>query len=197
MNADVPPYGQQRPYSDQPQYGQPPYGQPPYGQSPYGQSPYGQSPYAQQPPPPPLPGASSRWGPTSLGIDPAIAAGLGYLFGGHFAGVLPIVWLIAEKRNRFIRFHAAQALVLIAAYLVGLIVAGAVVVAGIVVVIGDRPAGAVVTALGIALVVALTIAVIVLDIWGIIAGFSGKYVKFPLIGAIAERLVGGPAVPRY
>jgi hypothetical protein len=45
-----------------------------------------------------------------MGIDPAIAAGLAYLLGGHFAGVVPIVWLIAEKRNRFIRFHTAQAL---------------------------------------------------------------------------------------
>ncbi len=61
----------------------------------------GESPDALQVPPaaasaPPSHGSSSRWGPSSMGIDPAIAAGLAYLFGGHVAGILPIVWLIAE-----------------------------------------------------------------------------------------------------
>jgi uncharacterized membrane protein len=163
--------------------------------------PFGQSPYAQQPPPPPLPGSSSRWGPTTLGIDPAIAAGLGYLFGGHFAGILPIIWLVAEKRNRFIRFHAAQALLLIAATLVGFLAAGIVLAAGLIVgaVVGSdaRVIGGVLAAIGVALMVLLSISVLVLDIWGIIAGFSGKYVKFPLIGGIAERLVGGPPAPLF
>ncbi len=172
----------------------PPSGGPPfYGEQP----PYGQSPYAQQPPPPPLPGASSRWGPTTMGIDPAVAAGLAYLFGGHFAGVLPIIWLVVEKRNRFIRFNAAQALLLIGAAFVGFVVAAVVIVAGALVGLSYQPAGAALVGVGIALIVALTLALIALDIWGIIAGFSGKYVKFPLVGALAARLVGGPPVPLY
>lgn len=158
----------------------------------YGEPSYGQSPYAQQPPPPPLPGSSSRWGPTSMGIDPAIASGLAYLFGGHAAGILPIVWLIAEKRNRFIRFNAAQALLLIAAGIVGFLLAGVVMVAGAIVGLSDRAAGAAIVGLGIALIVAVALALLALDIWGIIAGFSGKFVKFPLIGQLAVRLVGGP-----
>jgi uncharacterized membrane protein len=136
-----------------------------------------------------------------MGIDPAIAAGLAYLFGGHFAGILPIIWLVAEKRNRFIRFHAAQALLLVAAYIVGMLLAGIVFVAGILLAVagggGEQTAMPIFGVVAVVLFVALSIAVLVLDIWGIIAGFSGKYVKFPLIGALAERLVGGPPVPLY
>jgi uncharacterized membrane protein len=177
MSANVPPYDPQIPYGDRP--------------------PYGQSPYAQQPPPPPLPGSSSRWGPTAMGIDPAIAAGLAYLFGGHFAGILPIIWLVAEKRNRFIRFHAAQALLLIGAAFVGAVLGCIVLVAGLLIATRDQTAGGALVAVSVALLIALALAVAVCDIWGIIAGFSGKYVKFPLIGNLAERLVGGPAVPLY
>jgi uncharacterized membrane protein len=162
---------------------------------------YGQSPYSQQPPPPPLPGSSSRWGPTTMGIDPAIAAGLGYLFGVHFPGILPIIWLIAEKRNRFIRFHAAQALLLVASYIVGMLFAGVVFVGGLLIGLASgldaQTAGGIAAAVAIALVVVLSVAVLVFEIWGIIAGFSGKIVKFPLIGNLAERMVGGPPIPLF
>jgi len=36
---------------------------------------------------------------------------------------------------------------------------------------------------------------LVLWIWGMVAAFSGRVVKFPWIGAIAERWAGGPVVP--
>jgi uncharacterized membrane protein len=159
------------------------------------------SPYAQQPPPPPLPGSSSHWGPTSMGIDPAIAAGLAYLFAGHFAGILPIVWLIAEKRNRFIRFHAAQALLLIAAYFVGMLLAVGVFVGGMLIALAsgadNQAAGAMAGSVAVVYFVVLTLAALICQIWGIIAGFSGKVVVFPLVGSLAERLVGGRPIPLY
>ena len=34
-------------------------------------------------------------------------------------------------------------------------------------------------------------------IWGMVAAFTGRVVKFPLIGAIAQRWAGGPVVPVY
>jgi len=136
-----------------------------------------------------------------MGIDPAIAAGLAYLFGGHFAGILPIIWLVAEKRNRFIRFHAAQALLLIAAFIVGMLAAVVVFVGGMLIALAAgatiETAGAIGATAAIVFLVLLVVATLVCDIWGIIAGFSGKYVKFPLIGNIAERLVGGPVAPLY
>ncbi len=87
--------------------------QPPYEQPPpvYGQPPYGPPPgYA---PPPPPPGAGSQWGPSSIGMDPNISAGLGYLF-----GIVAIIFFFIEKQNRFVRFHNAQAILLGIAYLV-------------------------------------------------------------------------------
>jgi len=98
------PYGQQPPppYGQQPSYGQ----QPPPG---YGQPP-GPQGYA---PPPPPPGAGSQWGPSSIGIEPNISAGLGYLF-----GIVAIIFFFIEKQNRFVKFHTAQAILLAIAYLV-------------------------------------------------------------------------------
>ena len=34
-------------------------------------------------------------------------------------------------------------------------------------------------------------------IWGMIAAFTGRVVKFPLIGAIAQHWAGGPVVPVF
>lgn len=156
--------------------------------------------YAQQPRPP-FHGSSSRWGPTSIGLDPAIAAGLAYLIGGHFAGIVPIIWLIFEKRNRFIRFHAAQALLLIAAYLVGLLVTAGIFVGTMLIALAsgadNLTAGNIGGTAAIVFIVALTVAALVCQIWGIIAGFSGKFVKFPLVGNLAVRFVGGQPVPMY
>jgi uncharacterized membrane protein len=54
---------------------------------------------------PPLSHASAD--PTTTGLDPNIAAVLSYL-GWWLTG---IVFLLAERHNRFVRFHAAQSLV--------------------------------------------------------------------------------------
>lgn len=136
-----------------------------------------------------------------MGISPAIAAGLAYLFGGHVAGILPIIWLIAEKRNRFIRFHAVQALLGIAAYLVGALIAVCIFVVGLLIAqasgADSQTAGAIASAAAIVFFVVLTVAVLVCDVWGMIAGFRGKFVKLPLVGDLAVRLVGGPPVPLY
>jgi uncharacterized membrane protein len=196
--------------SGQPSQGQPPFGQTSYGQppSPYGQPlyggqapypPYGASPYAQQPPPPPLPGSSSRWGPSSLGIDPAVAAGLGYLF-----PILAIVWFFIEKTNRYVKFNAAQAILLLIVYTVGAIIATVLLVPTTIALAlgsnggsGVAAAIGIILALGIALMAVVGVGYLVLHIWGIIAGFTGRYTKFPVIGSIAEKWAGGPAVPLY
>lgn len=136
-----------------------------------------------------------------MGINPAIAAGLAYLFGGHVAGIVPIIWLIIEKRNRFIRFHAVQALLGIAAYLVGALIAASIFVVGLLIAqasgADSQMAGAIASVAAIAFFAVLTVAALVCDIWGMIAGFTGRFVKLPLIGNIAVRLVGGPPIPAY
>lgn len=164
---------------------------------PYDQPPYMGSPYTQQPPPPPLSGSASRWGPTTIGIDPAIAAGLAYLFGGHFAGLVPLVLLIIEKRNRFVRFNAVQALLLVAAALVGMLVCAVLFVAGMLLMLTSPDAGRLLAILSIVLGILLVLTLLALDIVGMVAGFTGKYVSFPLIGPLAARLIGGPPIPLY
>src|SRR5881398_1638733 len=80
------------PYSGQ-LYGQ----QQPYGQQPYGQQPYGAPPA----------GNASPLGPSSIGMDPKVAAGLSYL-----VGIIGLIFFFIEKQNRFVRFHALQAILL-------------------------------------------------------------------------------------
>src|SRR6185312_552535 len=88
---------------------------PPYDQRPSYQqnAPYGQLPTNYAPPP----RASGQWGPSSMGMEPNVTAGLAYLI-----GILSIIFLIMEKENRFARFHCIQSLLLRAVALISLIV---------------------------------------------------------------------------
>lgn len=196
-----PPYGQgQQPPSP---YGQlqPPYDQPPYGQQPQPQPQYGQPMYGPPPgygaPPPPPPGAGSRWGASSIGMDPNVSAGLGYLI-----GLLAIIFFFMEKRNRFVRFHTAQAILLGIAYLIFVGLWLAAFFAVIFATAGTSGATSTTsTVAGVGLILltlcigVVVLAYMVLWIWGMVAAFSGRVVKFPLIGTIAQRWAGGPVVP--
>ena len=140
----------------------------------------------------------NQWGPSSIGMEPNISAGLGYLF-----GIVAIIFFFIEKRNRFVRFHNAQAILLGIAYL---ILFGLWFLAFFVVILSssagasaDATTTSAIAGFGLILLV-LCIGVVallymVLWIWGMVAAFSGRVVKFPLIGAIAERWAGGPVVP--
>ncbi len=183
------PYGPPPGYGQQPGYGQPGgYSQPQYGQAPYGQAPYGQPPYA-----PPMPVSSaSRWGPTSLGMDANIAAGLGYF------PLIGVIFFFVEKTNRFVKFHAAQA-ILLAITAVALAIVESVIGTGLTV------AAASSAATGLTLIGTLFscvfglayLGVIGLWIWGMISGFTGKYTKLPIIGDIAESWAGGAPISAF
>jgi uncharacterized membrane protein len=61
---------------------------------------------------PKRPGAPKQDGPnystiTSTGIEPTVAAALSYILGL----ITGIVFLVLEKDNRYVRFHAAQSIV--------------------------------------------------------------------------------------
>lgn len=68
--------------------------------SPYGG--YNQQPYGTPPATP-----VSPLGPSSIGMDPKTAAGLGYL-----VGIVGIVFFFIEKQNCFVKFHALQSIFL-------------------------------------------------------------------------------------
>jgi len=148
------------PYSGQ-QYGQPgqQYGQPgqQYGQP--GQQ-YGQAQYG-----------TPTQGPTSMGLDQNVAAGLSYVLGW----VTGLIFFLMEKQNRFVRFHAMQSI---------LFFGGLTVVDIVLNILSNFPFMGFLTfcASGLVGLVALVGWIVLL-----INGFQGKYFKLPVIGDYAER----------
>lgn len=169
-------------------YGQQPYQQPP--QQPY-QQPYGGAPV----PPPPAPSASAQWGKSDIGgLDANVAAGLSYLW---FLGV---IFFFIEKTNKFVRFHAAQSIVLtilsVAIIIVNIILGAISTAVAITDQTGVASSGFSLLSCGFSCVTfLLSLGIFALFIWGMILGFTGKYQKLPIVGDFAERLAGGPATP--
>lgn len=82
-------YQQPPQYQQQPGYQQPGYQQPGYPPPGY-QQPVAQSQMVQQ------------LGPSSIGLEPNLAGALSYF------PIIGLIFLIIEKKNRFVRFHAFQ-----------------------------------------------------------------------------------------
>ncbi|RME53954.1 DUF4870 domain-containing protein [Candidatus Woesearchaeota archaeon] len=102
---------------------------------------------------------------TSLGIDENIEAVLAYLL-AFFTG---IAFLLIEKENRFVRFHAMQSTITFA----GLFVLSFV--------LGFIPL------LGMLLSLLLTIFAIILWIICLIKAYQGERFKLPIAGDLAEK----------
>jgi uncharacterized membrane protein len=142
--------------------------QPGYGQQPGYQQPggYQQGPYGTPPP-----GAQSPLGPTSMGMQPNIEAGLSYVLGW----VTGLIFFLAEKQNRFVRFHAMQSI---------LFFGGLTVIQIILNVIGNFPfLGFFTYLVGVALGIIGIVGYIVL----LINAFQGRYFKLPIVGDYAEK----------
>jgi len=168
-----PGYGQQPGGNQQPGYGQQPggYQQPGYGQQPAGyQQPggYQQGPYGTPPT-----GAQSPLGPTSMGMQPNIEAGLSYVLGW----VTGLIFFLMEKQNRFVRFHAMQSIL----FFGGLTVIR--IILGFIGALGLPFLGFFVGLLGIAVGIIGLVGYILL----LINGFQGKYYKLPIVGDYAEK----------
>src|SRR5438034_5983312 len=164
-------YGQQGGYGQQQsgqQYGgyQPPQGgyqqpgyQPPQGG--YQQGPYGAPPS----------GAQSPLGPSSMGMQPNVAAGLSYVLGW----VTGLIFFLIEKQNRFVRFHAMQSI---------LFFGGIQVIVLILSVIGNIGFLGLLTFFASS---ALELIGLVGWIVLMINGFQGNYFKLPIVGDYAEK----------
>lgn len=153
---------------------QPPYQQPPYQQPPvYGQQPYGgyQQPYGS---------AASALGPTSMGMQANVAAGLSYVAGW----ITGLIFFFGEKQNRFVRFNAMQSILLYAAltvfYIVLDVLATALAFSGL---------GILLLLFGL-LIWLVGLGALALWIILMINAFQGKYLKLPIIGDYAERFAG-------
>ncbi len=156
-------YQQQSGYQQQPGYQPGGYQQQPGYQQPYG------TPFSAIPNPN---------GPTSMGMDANVAAGLSYLF----SIVGGLIFYFGEKQNRFVRFHAMQSILFNAFWIVLFIVLFTVqsfLYASVILI----PLGFVFTCLTILLPLALLAVWIVLMVYA----FQGKYFKLPVIGDYAEK----------
>ncbi len=144
------------PYSNQ----QPGYNQQPGG---YQQGPYGTPPY----------GARSPLGPTSMGMQPNIEAGLSYVLGW----VTGLIFFLVEKQNRFVRFHAMQSILFFGGLTVLRIILS--VIDGFGIPFLGLFTGLVWLAIGIIGLVGYILL--------LINGFQGKYFKLPIVGDYAEK----------
>lgn len=159
-------------------------------QQPY--QPYQQPQYA----PPP---AQGQWGASTIAnIGGEVMAGLAYVIAIiPFVGFIGQIIIFAMEKNRFVKFHAAQALSLgvvqVILFFVYLFANGALSVGADVAGNGAASTGA----LGLGLILACVEGIIGLVlfafwIWGMISAFTGKATKLPVVGSIAEGLAGGP-----
>ena len=102
--------------------------------------------------------------PSSTGLDPTLAALLAYLLGF----VSGLVFLLVEKKSRFVRFHAMQSTITFLALMVVSFVAGFVPLLGSLV-------GFAASVLGLVLWVLL-----------MVRAFQGEWYKLPVVGDMAE-----------
>jgi uncharacterized membrane protein len=141
--------------------------------------------------------------PTTIGLPANVVAGLSYLSMAVTGPILPLIFFFVEKKSRFVRFHAAQGLLLtivavafavlgsIGAVMLGIITAA---IAGTT---GDGArAGSVFVIVFTLVWLVLGIGWIVYWLWGMVAGFSGSRTRLPGIGPWADRMAdGGSAQP--
>jgi uncharacterized membrane protein len=139
------------------------------------------SPYPEGGPPSGAPG-----GKTSLGLDSNLGAMLCYIANilCCLGIILSIVFLITEKENRFVKFHALQSLFLFAVYAA---LAIAVEVIGLVlnIAIGGLLSGLVTWGLWCI----VTLIVVIFWILAGIKAYGGQWYKLPGIGDIAFKTV--------
>jgi len=107
-------------------------------------------------------------GTTSTGLSPNDAGLLCYV-GGWISG---IVFLVLEQKNSWVRFHAAQSIVVFGAITVGAVALG------LIPVVGD------------AFSAMISIAGFILWIILMVKAHSGERYKLPWAGDIAERMIG-------
>ena len=104
-------------------------------------------------------------GETSIGMQPNLAALLSY-FLGFITG---LVFYLVEKKNKFVRFHAMQSIVVFG----GLFVINLVLI--------------VIPVLGALISVLLSLLSLVLWVLLMIKAYQGEYFKLPIAGDIAEK----------
>lgn len=120
-------------------------------------------------------------GKTALGLDANVDALLCYLPVCLVSLIFSIIVIIADKENRFVRFHAFQSLLLSAIYIVLVIAIN--ILGGIIGAVISGTLGSLFSLLTLVVVVGFIAAMV----YGCIKGFQGQMFKFPVIGDMAEK----------
>lgn len=121
--------------------------------------------------------------PTTSGLEPNIAAVLSYLI--MLPPITPIVILLVEKENKFVRYHAVQSLLLGLLALVAIF--GLEMIA--------QAAGVIARPLEILINCSILISgfgAFGLWLWLMVSAYKGKAAKVPIIGDEAARRVLNP-----
>ena len=109
-------------------------------------------------------------GPTEIGMQPNVAALLSYLLGF----ITGIIFIVLEKKNKFVRFHAMQSIVVFG-FLFALQVVNSYLIASIL--------------WSLARIIAAIIPILTLVLWIIlmVKAYKGEFFKIPYAGDIAEK----------
>lgn len=122
---------------------------------------------------------------SAIGLDGNITALLGYII-----GIVALVLIFIEKDNKFVRFHALQAVLWFVAYIVSII--ALMIVGGIVAVVLSQVSGTLGSIVGL-LIGLLYFAVIIGFLGGLIfaaiKAYGGNQFKLPIVGNFAEKWV--------
>jgi uncharacterized membrane protein len=143
------------------------------------------APYEAGGPPSGAPG-----GKTSLGLDSNVGAMLCYILDIVCCTgmILAVIFLVTEKENRFVKFHAVQSLFLCGAYiLVGIALAIVGTIFRVALSTADLGLIAILLTFGLRILVFVVFAVIFV-LTGVKA-YSGQWNKLPLIGNFAWDIV--------
>lgn len=117
--------------------------------------------------------------PAGSGIAPNVAGALSYVLGW----VTGLVFLMIEKNDKTVRFHAYQSIFLSVAWIAFLI--GFNVISSI---LGNIPfLGFLVAIIGVLIMLGLGLGMLVLVVMLIIKAYQGQQWKLPYIGEMAER----------
>jgi len=125
---------------------------------------------APSPVPPPVPA-------TGTGLTPNLAGALAYLLGP----ITGIIFLILEKDNKFVRFHAMQSTVLWVGWVISCIALS--VLSGVVPVIG--------WILGLILSIVMSIGGFILWLVLMWRAYQGQEWELPIVGPFARKQLSG------
>lgn len=125
-------------------------------------------------------------GTTSMGMEPNVAAGCSYIL----TWLTGLIFFLTEKQNKFVRFHAMQAICLgVLAAVLGFVYAFVVAGAAATAMASPNAAAGGLGIMGM-LFMLIWLAFFVLWVICLIQAFTGKWFKIPVIGDMAMKWSG-------